>query len=496
MFEKAERPLSPRVLVVGGGLSGLAAAYRLLELSRGGHFPLELFLAEAGERLGGVIGTSERDGFLLESGPDCFMTDKPWALNLCERLGLEGQLVATSPEAKRSFVIRRGRLIPVPEGFYLLAPSRIWPFVTTSLFSPFGKLRMALEWFVPRKKSFRDESVASFVRRRFGAEALSRMAQPLIGSIYATDLEVLSLQAALPRFLEMEREYGSVIRAIRSNARTHSKKEDPSGPRYGLFLSFQKGMQTLTDRLADSLPRGTVFLNTPVVRLAPEAGGGWSVAMADQRVVHADALCLAVPAFGAAKLLRETDANLAAILETIPYASSTSVHLTYQRSDILHPLDGSGFVVPETEHLPIVGCSFSSIKFPGRSPGKKALLRVFLAADEEPAPESFADEEFCRRIRPTLEALLGIKASPLFVDVMCWPQSLPQYHVGHLEKMREVEKALGLYPGLALAGNAYAGVGVPDCVHSGEEAAERLFETLQARTKDQTGVLTRESCSR
>ncbi len=311
-----------RIAVVGGGITGLAAAHRLLELAARDRVPLEVALLEARDRLGGVVSSLRRDGFLIEEGPDSIITDKPWARELAERIGLKDRIIGTQEEYRRSFVVRRGRLEPTPDGFYLLAPTRFLPMVTSRIFSPLGKLRMAMDSVIPRGSQTADESVADFVTRRLGREALERMAQPMIGGIYGADPEMLSLRATFPRFLQMEREHGSVIRAMLAAGRARLAMEKAaatraSGPRYGLFVSFDEGLQVLTDALADRLPAGTARTGVRVTGLTSRAGTDgacWDLTMESRQVDRPmtesfDAVILALHAPRSAVLLRPFDAD-------------------------------------------------------------------------------------------------------------------------------------------------------------------------------------------
>ncbi|HYG81382.1 MAG TPA: protoporphyrinogen oxidase, partial [Pyrinomonadaceae bacterium] len=395
----------PRVAVIGGGISGLAAAHRLVELSAQHHDPPEVLLVEASPLTGGVIRTRRRDGFLLEAGPDSFISEKPAAVELAKRLGLASRLIGTNTEHRRSFIVRGGRLHAVPEGFQLLAPSRLWPFVTTGIFSLRGKARMALDLVLPRRetKNGDDESLAQFVRRRLGREALERMAQPMVGGIYTADPENLSLRATMPRFLEMESAHRSLIRAMWKQRRRQQESKGTSGARYGLFLSFDEGMRVLSDALAARLPAATVRLNTKAEALAHDAATGlWKIRANSGETFSADAVCLALPAYASAKLLRETDAELAAELEAIPYASTATVNLAYRRSDIPHPLDGFGFVVPFVERRSVLACTFSSVKFAGRAPEGHALLRAFVGGALQPEMFALDEEEMLAAARRDL----------------------------------------------------------------------------------------------
>jgi protoporphyrinogen/coproporphyrinogen III oxidase len=475
---------SRRVVIVGGGVSGLAAAHRLSELAErrpAGEPPPEVLLLEASGRLGGTVRTARREGFLLEGGPDSFISEKPAALELAARLGLGERVIETNAAHRRSFVVRAGRLRPTPEGFQLLAPSRLWPFLTTDIFTLRGKARMALELLLPRRRaSDDDESLARFVRRRFGREALERMAQPMVGGIYTADPERLSLRATMPRFIEMEREHRSLILALWKRARRQRGPQNgASGARYGLFLSFDEGMQALTDALAARLPSASVRLNARVTEVVREGGARrWSVRTESGETLSADAVCLALPAYAAARLLRAADDALASELDAIPYASTATVNLAYKREDIPHPLDGFGFVVPFIERRATLACTFSSVKFPSRAPAGHALLRAFVGGALQPEMFELGEGEMVSAVRRDLRDLLGVGAAPLFAHVERWPRSMAQYHVGHLARLSRIEARLQSLSGLRLCGNAYTGAGVPDCVRVGEEAADAINEAV------------------
>ncbi len=481
MMERAEG-YPKRVVVIGGGVSGLAAAHRLLERSRTESRALEILLLEASARTGGVVRTTLRDGFLLEGGPDSFISEKPEAIKLTERLGLSSRLIETNPEHRRSFIVRKGRLLPVPEGFLLLAPSRFWPFVTTGIFSWPGKARMALDLLLPRRAAHEvdDESLAQFVRRRLGREALERMAQPMVGGIYTADPELLSLRATMPRFLSMEREHRSLICAMWRGRRLTSEAQtkETSGARYSLFLSFDGGMQTLTDELTRRLPPDSIRLNHKVEQLSFDAANeSWLIQSRGANIM-ADAVCLALPSYSAAALLRASHAGLADELEQIPYASTATVNLAYRRRDIPHPLDGFGFVVPFIERRSTLACTFSSIKFANRAPVDSALLRAFVGGALQPEMFELDEDALISAVRRDLRDLLGIEQPPMFAHVERWPRSMAQYHLGHVERVARIKQHLNATPTLRLAGNAYEGAGIPDCIRSGESAADELWASM------------------
>ncbi len=458
--------------MVGGGVAGLAAAHRAVELAREGGRALDLRLLEARPRLGGTIRTERVDGFLVEAGPDSFLSEKPWALALCRRLGVEDRLVRTDDRYRRTFVWHAGRLHPLPDGFQLLAPTALLPFVTSPLFSWPGKLRMALDLVLPRGHAD-DESLGAFVRRRLGREALERVAQPLVAGIYSADPDDLSLAATMPRFLEVERRQRSLILGLRQALRG-AAQPGTSGARWSLFVTFAGGMGELVDLLAARLPAGAARPGHRVTELA-RAGAAWRLRTAEGPVLEADHVILATEAHAAARLVRHLDPSLAALLGEIVYVSAATVSLGFRRADVSHPLDGFGFVVPRTEGKALLAATFSSVKYPGRAPGDHVLLRGFLGGmlgrrllDEE-------DDRLVGRVRDELHEALGIRGEPVLVRLSRAPVSMPQYHVGHLARVEAIERAVAGLPGLGLAGSAYRGVGIADCVRSGEAAAERAF---------------------
>ena len=463
-----------RLMVVGAGISGLAAAHRAVECAREQGRPLELTVLEGADRVGGTIQTEQRDGFLVECGPDSFLSEKPWALALCQRIGLEERLIRTDDRLRRTFVVWDGRLHPLPEGFQLLAPTRLAPLLASRLFSWPGKLRMACDLVLPRGGD-PDESLGAFVRRRLGREALERVAQPLVAGIYTADPDELSLAATMPRFLEMERRERSVILALwRAARRAPAQHAGASGARWSLFVTLARGMDELVQALAARLPAGAVRLKERVTEVARE-DGRWRIATASGVAYEADVLVLAPEAHQAARMLRYVDPALTHLLEGIPHASSATVSLAYRRADVRHPLDGFGFVVPHTERRPIIACTFSSVKYAGRAPAGHVLLRVFLGGALNEAALQGDDAALVATAREQIGPLLGITAEPELARVTRHVRAMPQYHVGHEARATAIEQAVARHPGLELAGGAYRGVGIADCVRSGEAAAERAL---------------------
>jgi oxygen-dependent protoporphyrinogen oxidase len=473
-----------RIVIIGGGITGLAAAHHLTELAVELPQPINIQLFETSNRLGGTIKTETREGFLLERGPDSFISEKPQALNLAKRLQIDSHLIETNSTRRRSFIVRNGRLRPVPQGFQLLAPSSIFPFLTSGIFSVSGKVRMAADLVLPRKKmnGDSDETLAHFVRRRLGAEALARMAQPMVGGIYTADPEKLSLRATFPRFLDMEERHRSIILAMfRAKKNARAENASTSGARYSLFLSFDHGMQLLVDTLERRLHDAAsceVRLNSAIRTVEKTGEGKWKIFTAGGELISADGVCLALPAHIAATLLIQTAPQVATELAAIPYASTATVNLGYRRDDIPHALNGFGFVVPYVERRALLACTFSSVKFPGRAPDGSALLRAFVGGALQPDMFALDDAEMISRVRNDLRELLGIEKAPIFAEVSKWSRSMPQYELGHLDRVQRIHDALKELPGLKVVGNAFTGAGIPDCIRNGETAAKELVEAL------------------
>ncbi|HLJ44039.1 MAG TPA: protoporphyrinogen oxidase [Candidatus Binataceae bacterium] len=482
---------APRIVILGGGIAGLSAAFRLKELSAKHDAPLQVTLMERGPRLGGALRTVREQGFIAEAGADSFLTEKPWALDLVRRLGLDGELIATRAEFRRTYVVRNGALAEIPEGFSLLAPTWILPMLRSPLLSPLGKLRVMIEPLIPRRRGHRDESLSSFVTRRLGREVLERIAQPLAGGIYTADPQHLSLHATLPRFAEMEARYGSVIRGLRAAARKQGaesgksgKTGGASGARWSLFASLRGGLSSLVDALAQRLGE-SVRRNVEVAALERvEAGGAvdrrtrWRVVTAGGAAVEADAVICALPAYRAAPLFERSSSPLARALATIGYASAAVVNLAYRESDFPRAPRSFGFVVPVLEHRRIIAGSFTSLKFAGRAPDGMILVRAFVGGAMQRELMALEDAAMIEVVREEFCALLGAEAAPLWSQVNRWPDSMPQYAVGHHQRVVEIERAAAALPGLELAGAALRGVGIPDCVLGGERAAQAVFSEL------------------
>ncbi len=463
-----------RVAIIGGGISGLAAAHRVQELDPSA----KITLFEADKNLGGVLQTTTTDdGYLLENSADNFITNLPFALDLCRRLGLEEDLLPTNEALRKAFVVRQGKLHPVPEGFVLMAPGKVWSVITTPILSWSGKLRLAREFFVPRRQEQTDECLESFVTRRMGKEVYQRLVQPLIGGIYTADPTKLSIQATLRQFVEMERKHGSLIKGMQRRDQNNGKKNE-SGARYSMFVAPRHGMRQLIERLVERLSGQDLRCETPIQSINRK-GDLWMVDTATQSLEF-DAVIMALPAPHAAKTL-EAFPVLAENLQAIPYAGCSVAILAVDEKQIRRPVAGFGFVVPEIENRKILAGSFSSTKFPGRAPEGKVVIRVFVGGACHPELADLPDDEMRRVVLQELNELIGLEGEPEKFLVTRWMGKMPQYHLGHLDRVATLERECGSLPGLELAGNAYRGVGVPQCIQSGEQAAARVVEYLRSR---------------
>ncbi len=469
-----------RVAVIGGGISGLAAANYLNQTEP----HVDVVLLEANRRLGGVIKTKKKEGFLVESAADNFITTSPIAIDLCRQLGLEEELIETNAQGRGAMVLCKGRLEPIPAGFLVMAPSRIWPILTTRILSTIGKLRAGIEYFIPSRKQPGDESLKSFVCRRFGSEMFERLVQPLVGGIYTADPSRLSIAATMPRFPQMERDHGSLLRAMlhQRGKQDKPKPESGGGARYSQFMTLRGGMSTLVDALAKSLPENSIRLNAPVCAIVPKDDGRWTIRVAkgNPQWLDVDGVIVAAPANHAAAMLATTDPLMAETLSQIEYASCAVVSLGYRRDQIKHPLGSFGFVVPIVERRLILSCSFSSLKYPDRAPAEHVLMRVFIGGACQSGLLRLPREQLIQLAEQELAELLGIKGSPVLRELTMQSGAMPQYHVGHCERVDFLDQQLARHPSLALAGSALRSVGVPGCIESGQKAAARVAAALRS----------------
>ncbi len=470
----------PHVVVVGGGIAGLAAAYRLTRLDP----PVAVTLIDAEQRLGGKILTEHLDGFTIEGGPDSFLSIKPRGVGLCTELGLSALLQGTTPRPHRAFVRRGDRLHELPEGLTGLVPTRLQPILRSCLLSPWGKVRFAADAVLPARRDEADESLAHFVRRRLGREVYERLVEPLMAGIYAGDGEQLSLAATFPRLREGERVHGGLIRGVVASRTVPSPVD--GAPALPPFVAPSAGMETLVDALIREL-RGAavrICLGSPVHAVERDTSpqmdhlDRYRVELATGEAIGADGVVVAVPAFVAAELLAGFDAELATALGAIPHASSAIVSLAYPEGDIPRVLDAHGYVIPRAEARAALACTWTSAKWRGRAPDGMALIRVFVGRFGQEQLLAGDDDALVAIARAELRETLGIAAPPSLTRVHRWPDGMPQYTMGHLDRLVTIERSLAHDPAVALAGAAYRGVGIPDCIESGEAAAVRVHAWL------------------
>ncbi|MEZ4534123.1 MAG: protoporphyrinogen oxidase [Cyanobacteriota/Melainabacteria group bacterium] len=469
-----------RVAVVGGGISGLSAAYYLSRYFADSKFSLELF--EARPRLGGVIETVTRDGCLMEGGPDSIFTAKDDALALIRDLGLQSKIVETDSERRRSLIATEGELHPLPPGFVILAPSEILPFASTELLSTKGKLRTLMDLFIGPRFYGDEESVSSFIERRFGREILLKIVQPMVGGIYVGDVEKLSAECTIPQFVELERTSGSVIAGLIGRRSKNLSGNGVSGARYGMFVSLEGGIGALVDALVEATRSEQIQLHTSaLVKSINRTESGWALTVEGQAAKQFDSILLCLPSHDLVDLVGDLDADLSEALSEIPCASSIVVNLLYERSQSDYDFDAFGFVVPATEDTSIIAGSFSSVKYKGRCPEDKLMLRAFLGGVLDEEIMNCSDDEIFDRAHRDLARFLNIKGKPVSTWLRRWTHSMPQYQLGHKERVRKISGSMQRLPGLYLAGNSFSGVGIPDCIASARTSAEKLVAFVKAR---------------
>jgi oxygen-dependent protoporphyrinogen oxidase len=465
-------------VIIGAGISGLAAAHRLTQVDA----RLRITILESAGRVGGQIATERIDGYVIEAGPDLFLASKPAAVELCAELGIADRLHGTNPAVKGSYILRRGRLHRLPDGLSGLVPSRFTPFARSPLLSPLGKLRVALDLLIPKRRGDDDESVQSFVVRRLGRQMYERLVEPLLSGIYAGDGARLSINATFPQLRTFEREHGGMLRGMLAQKRT-SKASTAHG--HTGFVSLPTGVQELVDTLEQKLranARVSLQTGVDVKTVSRSQPGGYDVHTSAGESIHADAVLVTTPAYVAADLLERLDSPLAAVLRAVPYVSTATVTVGYPESAVPRPLDATGYTVPRVEGRAVLACTWSSSKFRGRAPDGRVLLRIYLGGAGREAILDQPDDALLAAARAELEQVLGITATPDLVRVRRWRRSMPQYNLGHLERLADVRTRIANLPGLALAGSAYGGVGIPDCVRTARAAAEELTDFL-SRTR-------------
>jgi oxygen-dependent protoporphyrinogen oxidase len=458
-------------VIIGGGIAGLSVAYEL-QLRQ-----VRFVLFDRAARAGGVILSEEIDGFTVDAGPDALLVQKRDGIRLCEELGLGPALVPTKPP-RLAYIQRGGQLHPLPSSSVLGIPTQVRPFAATRLFSLPAKLRMAAELFVPRRRDDADESIGGFVTRRFGSEATTYLAEPLLAGIHAGDVNRLSIRALFPRFVDAERTYGSLLRAFRAAPRTSSSD--------GAFRSLPGGLSQMIRALTLRLPSGSIRLNTGVRRLAAGHPPQPFIVETDTGASFTSrTVILATPAFVTGALMRDVDAELARICDEIPYASTATVILGFRREDIAHALNGSGFVVPRAERSGILAGSWMSSKWPHRAPDGQTLIRTFVGGARDPRALEETDQELVRRSLAALTPLIGVRGQPLLTRVYRWDRSTAQHEVGHAARIEAIDRGLARRPGVFITGSGFRGIGIPDCIADGRATAKQVADYLRPRDANQ-----------
>jgi protoporphyrinogen/coproporphyrinogen III oxidase len=470
-----------RIAIIGGGISGLAAAYTL-EQKRQSGAPIGYILFESSLRLGGVIRTEQIDGCVVEAGPDSFLTEKPWATELCHKIELSDQLIGSNDSERKTYILAKDKLVEMPDGLMFMVPTKIMPTVRSPLFSLRTKIRMAAEWFHRPRQATEDETVAEMVKRHYGDEMVELLADPLLSGIYGGEASQLSARAVLPRFADMELKHGSLGRAMLAARKDKNKDKKvnavPNPRPRPIFTSLKEGMQQMIYALVANLDAKSLKKNSPVQSVIRQ-DNGWTVC-AGYQTDHFDAVIIATPAYAAAELLEGTDSDLSRDLSEIPYSSSVTVALGYDEKVRRALPPGFGFLIPRSAGHRTLAATFVHNKFPYRAPENRALIRCFLGGTrDEPILQS-GEKEILQIVRDELGQILGpaLNTEPQFTRVHKWRSAMAQYPVGHLERVQRIESRRQTLPGLALAGNGYSGIGIPDCVRSGTEAASKILAEM------------------
>ncbi len=471
---------SRHAVIIGGGISGLSAAWYLQREAQDRASDLEYTVLEKGDRWGGKILTEEvsvsQGAFIVEGGPDSFTTQKPWAMQLARELGLEDRLLGTNEARRNVYVLNRGKPVVMPDGVLLIVPTKFLPFALSPLISPLGKLRMGMDLLIPPRHDDEDETLADFIRRRLGQEALDKIAEPLMSGIYNAEAEKQSILATFPRFRTIEKQYGSLTRGmIASRRKRATTKPSPSGKKTSIFMTMRGGTNELIDALVPRLT-GDLRLNTGVRSVEQNGENQYHVQLDDGSLLKADVVILTTPAYVSAELLRDEFPAAAERLDEIRYVSTGTISFGFKVADVPNLLDGVGVVIPTSENRPINAITISSTKFDHRAPEGTILLRAFFGGSRSPESMQLDDDRLFEVVRNELRSILGLDAEPLFHRIYRWWNANPQYDVGHLQLVDDIEALLPA--GLYVTGSPYRGVGMPDCVHQSQQTVEAIMNTL------------------
>ncbi len=471
-----------KIVIIGGGISGLTTIYYLRKYLKEKNLSAEIQLIEKSDRFGGQIKTEHDGEFIFEGGTDCFIREKPWALQLCKELGIEENLVNTKDENSGTFIYRKGKLHKLPEGLMLLVPTKFLPFATTGLFSLCGKLRMALEVFIPKKKNDSDETLERFVIRRFGRELLEMIAEPLIAGIHSGDPEKMSIQSSFPRFHQMEKDYGSLTRATlaaRKKMNEMLKKRDPGAPQRSFFISFKNGMSEFVEKILERIKEIRIDTGCEVSSVTKNDYGRFTIHLADGNSVTADSVVVTTPAYVSSKLLEGINGPMSESMNNIPYIKTGIISMVYKKSDIEKVLPRAfGFLVPRVEKRKIMAATFTSLKWPNRCPDDYIMLRCFVGGKENQHLIEQDDETLLNTARNELKSIIGIDAEPVTCRIFRWIDNMPQYNIGHRELIETIDRGIMENRGLYVTGSAYKGIGIPDCINNAEITARRIVDEI------------------
>jgi oxygen-dependent protoporphyrinogen oxidase len=473
----------PKIIIIGGGIAGLAAAVHLKAGAKAHGKTVDVLLLEKNDRIGGKILTEKHDGFLVEGGPDSFLPEKVWSVNLARHLGLEPEMLPSNDEFKGTFIFSENKLHSLPEGVMLMVPTSFWPMAKSHLISWPGKVRMGMEVFMPKRKFVEDESLASFVTRRLGRECLEKIAEPLVAGIHTSNPDNMSVLATFPRFVQMEQKSGSLILGMlaamkkRPHATLSGPPPKPGAAKMTYFMSFKNGMQTLPQACAGYIGTESIRLGAGVRAVEPK-GKGYAVILASGEILDADHVMIASAAYDAAGMVRGFDETLASQMNKIEWSSSATVSVAFKKEDVKTPLKGFGFIVPRVEGRRVNAATYSSIKWSYRAPDDMVMVRVFVGGGHhEELVHDLDDSGMIRMVLEELDAIVGLKANAHFSKLYRWFKGMPKYTVGHLDRVALLDRTLSLHPGLHLIGCSYKGIGIGDCVHEAQVAAERILKS-------------------
>ncbi len=472
----------PKIIIIGGGIAGLAAAVHLKAGAKAHGKNVDVLLLEKNGRLGGKILTEKHDKYLIEGGPDSFLPEKVWTVNLAKHLGLGPEMLPSNDEFKGTFIYSKNKLHSLPEGVMLMVPTSFWPMAKSHLISWPGKLRMGMEVFMPKRKFVEDESLASFVTRRLGRECLEKIAEPLVAGIHTSNPDNMSVLATFPRFVQMEQKSGSLILGMlaamknRPHATLSGPPPKPGATKMTYFMSFKNGMQTLSQACADYIGKESIRLGAGVKAVEPK-GKGYAVILESGETLDTDHVMIASAAYDAAAMVKGFDETLAAQMNKIEWSSSATVSVAFKKEDVKVPLRGFGFIVPRVEGRRVNAATYSSIKWSFRAPDDTIMARVFVGGGHhEELVHDLDDSGMVKMVLEELDAIVGLKANAQFSKVYRWNKGMPKYTVGHLDRITLLDRMLSTHPGLHLIGCSYKGIGIGDCVHEAQVAAEKILK--------------------